>query len=168
MVTARDSWLTLQELRRVAPLVHNITNYVAMDVTANALLAIGASPAMVHAEDEVDEFVGLAHALVVNIGTLSPAWVSAMTRAVEGAAARGKPWVLDPVAVAVTLGFLVLLALRDKVTFMQTRPDVYGPLLVIFLFLVENLVVASQLVLFFVWFGAASSKLSALPPMRRN
>ncbi len=69
--------------------------------------------------------------------------------------------VLDPVAVAITLGFLVLLGLRDKVTFMQTRPDVYGPLLVIFLFGVENLVVASQLVLFFVWFGAASSKLSA-------
>jgi hydroxyethylthiazole kinase len=102
MVTPRDTWLTLQELRRVAPLVHSITNYVAMDVTANALLAIGASPAMVHAEDEVDEFVGLAHALVVNIGTLSPAWVSAMTRAAEGAASRGKPWVLDPVGAGAT------------------------------------------------------------------
>ena len=81
MLSARESWRTLQELRRSAPLVHNITNYVAMDVTANALLAIGASPAMVHAEDEVEDFVAISHALVINIGTLSPAWVSAMTRA---------------------------------------------------------------------------------------
>src|SRR5688572_5385256 len=102
MLPARDSWLTLQELRRVAPLVHNITNYVAMDVTANALLAIGASPAMVHAEDEVEEFVALAHSLVINIGTLSHAWVGAMTRAAEQAVRLGKPWVLDPVGAGAT------------------------------------------------------------------
>ena len=102
VVTAGQTWSTLQELRRVAPLVHNLTNYVAMDVTANALLAIGASPAMVHAEDEVDEFVGIAHSVVINIGTLSPAWVSAMTRAAEQAVRRGKPWVLDPVGAGAT------------------------------------------------------------------
>ena len=102
MLAARDSWLTLQELRRVAPLVHNITNYVAMDVSANALLAIGASPAMVHAEDEVEDFVSISHSLVINIGTLSPAWVAAMTRAAEQASAREKPWVLDPVGAGAT------------------------------------------------------------------
>ena len=102
MVTPQETWRTVQELRRVAPLVHNITNYVAMDITANALLALGASPAMVHAEDEVDEFVGLAHSLVINIGTLSPRWVSAMTRAAERAESRGKPWVLDPVGAGAT------------------------------------------------------------------
>ena len=102
MVTARETWLTLEELRRVAPLVHNITNYVAMDITANALLAVGASPAMVHAEDEVEDFVAIAHSSVINIGTLSPAWVSAMTRAAEQAVARGKPWVLDPVGAGAT------------------------------------------------------------------
>jgi hydroxyethylthiazole kinase len=102
VVTPRETWLTLQELRRVAPLVHNITNYVAMDVTANALLAIGASPAMVHAEAEVDEFVALAQALVINIGTLSPAWVRSMTRAAEQARAHAKPWVLDPVGAGAT------------------------------------------------------------------
>jgi hydroxyethylthiazole kinase len=99
---AAATWETLQELRRTAPLVHNITNYVAMDVTANALLALGASPAMVHAEEEVEEFVGIAGALVVNIGTLSPAWVRAMERATDRAVALGKPWVLDPVGAGAT------------------------------------------------------------------
>jgi hydroxyethylthiazole kinase len=99
---AAATWESLRELRRAAPLVHNITNYVAMDVTANALLAIGASPAMVHAQDEVEEFVGISSALVVNIGTLSPAWVAAMHRAVHQAKALGKPWVLDPVGAGAT------------------------------------------------------------------
>lgn len=96
------TWTALQELRRVSPLVHNITNYVAMDVTANALLAIGASPAMVHAADEVRDFVKISHSLVVNIGTLSPAWVGAMTGAVGQAVESGKPWVLDPVGAGAT------------------------------------------------------------------
>jgi hydroxyethylthiazole kinase len=103
MVTALATWETLQELRRVAPLVHNITNYVAMDLSANALLALGASPAMVHAEEEVEEFVALSQALVVNIGTLSPPWVRAMTRAAQRAAALGTPWVLDPVGAGATV-----------------------------------------------------------------
>jgi len=96
------AWRTLEEVRRVGPLVHNITNYVAMDVTANALLAAGASPAMVHAEEEAADFTALSHALVVNIGTLSPAWVRAMTAAAERARELGKPWVLDPVGAGAT------------------------------------------------------------------
>jgi hydroxyethylthiazole kinase len=76
---------SLAEIRRTAPLVHNITNYVVMNNTANALLALGASPAMVHAVDEVEEFVGISRALVVNIGTLSAAWVVAMRAAAERA-----------------------------------------------------------------------------------
>lgn len=99
---AAATWESLRELRRAAPLVHNITNYVAMDVTANALLALGASPAMVHAEAEVEEFVGISSALVVNIGTLSPTWVAAMHRAVHQATVLGKPWVLDPVGAGAT------------------------------------------------------------------
>jgi hydroxyethylthiazole kinase len=92
----------LARVRQVSPLVHNITNYVAMDVSANALLAVGASPAMVHAEEEVADFVGIASALVINIGTLSPAWVKAMHLAAERAVAAGKPWVLDPVGAGAT------------------------------------------------------------------
>ncbi|WP_372002692.1 hydroxyethylthiazole kinase [Tistrella mobilis] len=85
-------------MQRSAPLVHCITNYVAMNVAANVLLAAGASPAMVHAEEEAGEFAGLAGALTVNIGTLSPGWVGGMKAAIAGATAAGRPWVLDPVA----------------------------------------------------------------------
>jgi hydroxyethylthiazole kinase len=89
-------------LRERAPLVHNITNYVVMNLTANVLLAAGASPAMIHAEDEAAEFAALAKALVINIGTLSPSWVSAMYRAATSARAARVPWILDPVGVGAT------------------------------------------------------------------
>lgn len=92
----------LAEVRRTAPLVHNITNYVVMNNTANALLALGASPAMVHAVDEVEEFVSIARALVVNIGTLSAPWVAAMRAAADRAHRLGIPWALDPVGVGAT------------------------------------------------------------------
>jgi hydroxyethylthiazole kinase len=97
-----ESWAALQRLRERSPLVHCITNYVSMDIVANALLAVGAAPAMVHAAEEVEEFVGIAHALVVNIGTLSPPWVGAMRLAADRAVALGKPWVLDPVGAGAT------------------------------------------------------------------
>ncbi len=97
-----DPWLALDRLRAAAPLVHNITNYVVMNSTANALLAVGASPAMVHAVEEVQEFVAISRALVVNIGTLSPRWVEAMRLAAARAVAGGIPWVLDPVGAGAT------------------------------------------------------------------
>ena len=84
------------------PLVHNITNFVAMDISANVLLAAGASPAMVSAIEEVAEFAALADALVVNIGTLSQTSLDAMLLAAKTARALGKPWVLDPVGVGAT------------------------------------------------------------------
>lgn len=93
---------TLDRVRSGSPLVHNITNYVAMDVSANALLAIGASPAMIHAVEEVEDFTGIAQALVINIGTLSAPWVEAMTLAAHRANMTGKPWVLDPVGAGAT------------------------------------------------------------------
>src|ERR1700712_1761326 len=90
------------ELRAQQPLVHNITNYVVMSLSANVLLALGASPAMVHALEEVEDFVAISSALVVNIGTLSPSWVVGMQRAAARAVALGKPWVLDPVGCGAT------------------------------------------------------------------
>ena len=72
---------SLQKVRDRKPLIHNITNYVVMNYTANALLAMGASPVMAHAENEVEEMVAFAGALVLNIGTLSDAWIAAMIRA---------------------------------------------------------------------------------------
>src|SRR5215211_7844757 len=93
---------TLRELRERKPLVHQITNYVVMNETANATLALGALPVMAHAREEVEEMVALAGALVINIGTLSPHWVDAMLTAGRAANARGVPVVLDPVGAGAT------------------------------------------------------------------
>jgi len=97
-----DPGATLGAIRDHKPLVHNITNYVVMNETANAILALGALPVMAHAKDEVREMVGLAGALVLNIGTLSEDWIEAMLLA--GAAANEQliPVVLDPVGVGAT------------------------------------------------------------------
>jgi hydroxyethylthiazole kinase len=99
---ASTAWEALQTLRSRTPLIQNITNYVVMNNTANALLALGASPAMVHSTEEVEEFIALADALVINIGTLSPSWVTAMHLAARKAVELGKPWILDPVGAGAT------------------------------------------------------------------
>ncbi|SCB59244.1 hydroxyethylthiazole kinase [Rhizobium aethiopicum] len=88
----------LKAMREKPPLVQCITNYVAMNIAANVLLASGASPAMVHAAEEAGEFAGIANALTINIGTLSTQWIEGMQTAAKAANAAGKPWVLDPVA----------------------------------------------------------------------
>jgi hydroxyethylthiazole kinase len=93
---------SLAAIRDRKPLVHQITNYVVMNETANATLALGALPVMAHAPEEVEEMVGLAGALVLNIGTLSRHWVEAMLAAGWAANARGVPVVLDPVGVGAT------------------------------------------------------------------
>ncbi len=85
-------------LRRQAPLVHCITNYVAMNIAANVTLAAGASPAMIHAAEEVADFVPVAGALTINIGTLSTPWLDSMKAAAQAASQADVPWVLDPVA----------------------------------------------------------------------
>ncbi|MEZ5799267.1 MAG: hydroxyethylthiazole kinase [Nitratireductor sp.] len=92
----------LQNLRARRPLVQNITNFVAMTVSANVLLALGASPAMVHAAEEAEDFAGIASSLVINIGTLTPAWVASMKIAAHEYGKLSKPWVLDPVGVGAT------------------------------------------------------------------
>jgi hydroxyethylthiazole kinase len=89
-------------MRERKPLVHQITNYVVMNETANATLALGALPVMAHAPEEVEEMVGLAGALVLNIGTLSRHWVEAMLTAGWAANERGIPVVLDPVGAGAT------------------------------------------------------------------
>jgi len=92
----------LQKVRDTKPLIHNITNYVAMNFTANVLLALGASPVMAHSQEEVEDMVSIAQALVINIGTLSPSWVKAMELA-GGKANRLKiPVILDPVGSGAT------------------------------------------------------------------
>jgi hydroxyethylthiazole kinase len=93
---------SLRLVRERKPLVHQITNYVVMNETANATLALGALPVMAHAREEVAEMVRLAGALVLNIGTLSPAWVEAMLIAGTAANDAGVPVVLDPVGAGAT------------------------------------------------------------------
>ena len=92
----------LRLIKERSPLVHNITNFVVMNNTANALLAIGASPVMAHAIDEVEEMAGIASSLVLNIGTLEPRWVDAMVLAGKIALKRNIPIVFDPVGVGAT------------------------------------------------------------------
>lgn len=92
----------LRRIRKNRPLIHNITNYVVMNVTANALLALGASPVMAHALEEVEEMTSLARALVLNIGTLSSSWIEAMLKAGHRAKALGIPVILDPVGAGAT------------------------------------------------------------------
>jgi hydroxyethylthiazole kinase len=98
MTKLTDTGAALAAMRQAAPLVHCITNYVAMNISANVVLAAGASPAMIHTPEESGEFAAIAGALTVNIGTLSPHWVEGMIAAAKGASGAGKPWVLDPVA----------------------------------------------------------------------
>lgn len=88
----------LTTLRTQKPLVHCITNYVAMNIAANVVLAAGASPAMVHAQEEIADFTPICGALTINIGTLSLPWVTSMIAAADAANGAGVPWVLDPVA----------------------------------------------------------------------
>ncbi|WP_432671173.1 hydroxyethylthiazole kinase [Flavobacterium sp. SM2513] len=90
-------WENILSVRKKSPLVHNITNYVVMNTTANALLAIGASPIMAHAPEEVEDMVGICDSLVINIGTLEASWVQAMLQAASKANALHKPFVVDPV-----------------------------------------------------------------------
>src|SRR5438874_10981086 len=93
---------TLRELRERKPLVHQITNYVVMNETANATLALGALPVMAHAPEEVEQMAVVSGALVLNIGTLSAHWIEAMLLAGRAANAAGVPVVLDPVGAGAT------------------------------------------------------------------
>jgi hydroxyethylthiazole kinase len=116
-ISSSDMWNTIQAIRQNSPLIHNITNYVVMNYTANALLALGASPVMAHAEEEVEDMVNIAGALVINIGTLSSHWIKSMFRAANEAHKRNIPIVLDPVGAGAT-GY------RTRITreFIETVP----------------------------------------------
>ena len=92
----------LGTVREQQPLVHNVTNAVVTNTTANALLAIGASPIMADAPEEVADMVGIANALVINSGTVTHGSLQSMILAARTAAALNKPWILDPVGAGVT------------------------------------------------------------------
>lgn len=112
-------WHLVEAVRHQSPLVQNITNFVVMNNTANALLAVGASPIMAHAPAELDDMMQITQSLVINIGTLDGHWVPSMMQAATLAGQANKPWVLDPVGAGAsryrdeTVG--QLLALRPTV-----------------------------------------------------
>lgn len=87
----------LLQVRQRCPLVHNITNFVVMNMTANALLSVGASPIMAHEQEELPDLLSLASALVLNIGTLDKDWIDSMREAGMNAREKDVPVVLDPV-----------------------------------------------------------------------
>ena len=107
-------------VREKKPLIHNITNFVVMNFTANALLAMGASPVMAHAINEVEEMVSFAGALVLNIGTLTDDWVDAMVKAGKRASENHTPIILDPVGAGAT----ALRTLSAKKLIAETRISV--------------------------------------------
>jgi hydroxyethylthiazole kinase len=94
-----DASSALAALRHEAPLVQCITNSVVTGFTANALLALGASPAMVDIPGEAGPFAGVSSGLLVNLGTPREEQRRAAREAVAAATIAGTPWVLDPVAV---------------------------------------------------------------------
>lgn len=96
-MNTQDIVKALRAVRDNKPLVVNITNYVVMNNTANALLAIGASPIMAHSREELAEMMTFCGALVINIGTLDSVWIPRMQYAVEQANKNGKVVILDPV-----------------------------------------------------------------------
>eukprot|EP00301_Raphidiophrys_heterophryoidea_P006473 c12610_g1_i1.p1 GENE.c12610_g1_i1~~c12610_g1_i1.p1 ORF type:complete len:389 (+),score=115.53 c12610_g1_i1:53-1168(+) len=99
-------WKVLDAVHHSRPLVHCITNYVSMDIVANGLLAVGASPAMIHSPEEVSQVVAtlkaVKGAVYINIGTLSEEWIKSFRAAVIACRSHGVPWVLDPLAVGFT------------------------------------------------------------------
>ncbi len=101
-LTPADLWADVLSVRACSPLVHSITNFVVMNFNANVLLAMGASPVMAHAHEEVTDMVGIAQSLVLNIGTLEPYWIESMRLALQAAQIKGIPTVLDPVGAGAT------------------------------------------------------------------
>lgn len=102
LFSASDIWSDVMAVRQKSPLVHSITNLVVINFNANVLLAAGASPVMAHAHEEVCDMVGIAQALVLNIGTLDAYWVESMKLALAAATKRAIPCVLDPVGAGAT------------------------------------------------------------------
>ncbi|MFR9522982.1 MAG: hydroxyethylthiazole kinase [Rikenellaceae bacterium] len=102
MISREDLAASLDKVRQASPLVHCITNYVAMNFNANALLAIGASPVMAHAKEEMADMTAIASALVLNIGTLDEQWVEGIFAAGESMCRLSRPIVFDPVGSGAT------------------------------------------------------------------
>ncbi|MCA1742338.1 MAG: hydroxyethylthiazole kinase [Desulfovibrionales bacterium] len=97
MISYKETWKRLEEMRQIRPLILNVTNIVVTNITANVLLAVGASPAMSVSADEIQELTAFAGALVLNMGTPCSSQINTMEIAAQKAREQGTPVVLDPV-----------------------------------------------------------------------
>ncbi len=102
IVSGADIARDLFEIKGKRPLIHHIMNYVVMNDAANIALAIGGSPIMAHAIEEVEELAAAADVIYINIGTLDSHWIPSMVALAKAATRNGKPLVLDPVGVGAT------------------------------------------------------------------
>lgn len=93
---------TIERIRTLNPLIQNITNVVVTNFTANGLLAIGASPVMAYAHEEVADMAKIASALVLNMGTLDETVIESMIIAGKSANENNVPVVFDPVGAGAT------------------------------------------------------------------
>ncbi|RLP74118.1 hydroxyethylthiazole kinase [Mycetocola tolaasinivorans] len=114
-----ETQTALERVRAGAPLVQSITNAVVTNFTANALLALGAAPAMCDIVGEAGPFARIAQGLLINLGTPVPEQRAAALEAVTAANEAGTPWVLDPVAIG-ALPVRTALALRLR----ELRPTI--------------------------------------------
>ncbi|GMM50274.1 bifunctional hydroxyethylthiazole kinase/thiamine-phosphate diphosphorylase [Starmerella bacillaris] len=96
-----STWRSVERIRSDSPVVHCITNTVAANFAANAVIAVGGSPIMASEGLEIDQVVKIASSFTVNIGTCSPTQIAAVEKALDNLPS-GIPWVLDPVGVAAT------------------------------------------------------------------
>lgn len=112
----------LQQVREENPLVHNMTNQVVANDVANSLIALGASPMMAYAEEEVEEVAQFARAVVLNIGTITKETADAMIKIGRAANKNNVPVVLDPVGVGATSFRKEIVAkLTDAIQFTAIR-----------------------------------------------
>lgn len=103
MTDADKVYRDIEAIRATNPVILSITNYVVTNTTANALLALGASPIMSHAVEEMAELVAISGAVVINLGTLAPEYLAAMGPAWAAADAARVPVVLDPVGAGASM-----------------------------------------------------------------
>lgn len=119
MLTADAIAHDLSFIRRETPLIHNITNFVVMQQTANALYALGASPVMAHAQEELQDIIAIARALVINIGTLDQYWLNSINLGMTLANQKNIPVIVDPVGAGAselrTRSALMLLEMKPAV-----------------------------------------------------
>jgi hydroxyethylthiazole kinase len=103
MTDAEKVFRDIEAIRAKAPVILSITNYVVTNTTANALLALGASPIMSHAAEEMAELVAISGGVVINLGTVAPEYLAAMDPAWSAADEAGVPVVLDPVGAGASM-----------------------------------------------------------------